>query len=252
MKNYIIYMFTNKYNSKCYIGLTTRTLKKRVYYHYYVAKRGSSTHFHRALMKYPKECWDIDVLEDGIADVDTIKQREIELIELHGTYVNGYNSTKGGEDFTSSEYQRQLQLDRVKNGTHPFTGGKIQSETMLRRHKNGEFKDQMKKRVEQGTHHFLGDKNPTRRLSQMGLQHNQLKSPWENSNAGTNPDSLYAWSIADQIYKWYDERRHQRRGSGYVLAARHFNLNCSLLNMICMFKEGWVPLDDPKWAEKFK
>lgn len=252
MKKYIIYRFTNNINNKCYIGLTTRTLKKRVYHHYYVAKRGSSSHFHRALMKYPKECWDIDILEEGSDTIQNIKRREVELIELHNTYNDGYNSTKGGEDFSSSEYQRQLQLDRVKNGTHPFVGGKIQSISMKKRHQNGEFKDQNKKRIENGTHHFVGERNPIKRLSMMGLQHNQQKSPWDNSKTAKSPESVRAWSMADQIYDWYNERKQRPRKSGYTLAERHFKFTCSLTIMFTKFKSGWIPQQDPEWLKRFK
>lgn len=97
---YIIYKFTNNINSKSYIGLTTQTLKRRVYLHFWKANKKPVCHFHRALSKYPKDVWYIGVLEEGEApNHQYIKDREVYFISEHRTYVDGYNSTEGGEDF---------------------------------------------------------------------------------------------------------------------------------------------------------
>lgn len=143
MKKYIIYRFTNTINHKCYIGFTTQTIERRTYQHYYIAKRYSKCHFHKALNKYSKNDWLIEVLEESYAESDEIKSRERYFVQQNDSYENGYNSTEGGDDFLSSEYQRELQKMRVENGTHPFLGGAIQSETMKKRHLNGEFDKQI-------------------------------------------------------------------------------------------------------------
>lgn len=251
MKNYIIYRFTNTVNGKCYVGLTTQTLKKRVYLHYWVAKKHAKSHFHKALMKYPKEHWVIESLEEGTATIETIKEREKHFISENQSYPHGYNSTAGGDNFLSSDYQRELQKFRVRNGTHPFVGGHIQSETMKRRHANGEFKDLNKQRVENKTHNFLGDNNPAKKLGKLGQHHNQ-KDPWDNTKVKSSPDAMKSWEIADQIFDWYDARKDRPRKCGYTLAARHFNLNCSLYIMIDKFKSGWIPTEDTKWVARFK
>lgn len=241
---YIIYKFTNTINSKSYVGLTTQTLKRRVYLHFWKANKKPVCHFHRALNKYPKDVWCISILEDGDApDHEHIKQRERYFICEHRTYIEGYNSTEGGEDFSSSDYQRQLQLDRVRNGTHPFLGGSIQSASMKRRHAAGEFIGQNQKRISEGNHHFVGNTNPQKKLAAEGKHHNQ-QNPWKNTKA------THAWKIADQLYDWYIDNHQKKRGGSYRAMERAFNLDVSIQKMYYeYFQKGWNPRSDIDWIE---
>jgi hypothetical protein len=68
----------------------------------------------------------------------------------------------GQHHFGSSEWQRNNQLKRVESGNHPFIGGKIQKETSERLISEGKhiFQNLSRTRVENGTHHFLGESNP--------------------------------------------------------------------------------------------
>ena len=246
---FIIYRFTNKVNNKQYIGMTTQTLKRRVYLHWWVASNNPKCHFHRALIMYGKDNWDVDVLFEGTAvSPEEIKEKERLFIAEHNTYQAGYNSTMGGDDFLSSDYQRELQLNRVKCGTHPFTGGAIQRETMKTRHAQGEFVGQNQKRVELGTHNFLGEKNPAKLLAQKGEHHNQ-RLPWLNTKTRSNPEAEKAWHMAAELYQWYKLHENRRRGGSYRAMSNAFKLNTNLSIMIRKFKEGWVPNEDPAWID---
>ena len=242
--NYIIYMFTNKINGKSYIGLTTQKLERRVYLHHWKSSKSPVCHFHKALAKYSRDNWTIHVLEEGEApDKQYVKNRECHFIAEHNTYIDGYNSTQGGEDFSSSDYQRQLQLDRVKAGTHPFLGGSVQRASMKRRHANGEFKYHNKNRVERGEHNFLGDNNPQRKLATEGKHHNQ-QQPWMNTKA------TIIWKIADELYDWYVLNHKKKRGGSYRAMEIAFNLSVSTQKMYYeYFQKGWNPRNDINWVE---
>lgn len=248
---YIIYKALNTVNDKAYVGLTTQSLHRRMYLHFWKSLHNPTCHFHRALAKYDKIYWTITILEEGETDNRTyVKQREIFFINETNSYNVGYNSTKGGEDFSSSEYQSQLQKDRVAKGTHPFLGGVIQSKSMKRRHQQGEFKNQNQKRISAGTHHFVGRTNPQKYLSKQGLHHNQNKKPWQNTKTMANPDAVSAWKMADKLYDWYVKHNKLTRGGSYTQMSIDFDIKISLQVMYYKyFKNGWNPQDDLEWVE---
>lgn len=97
--NGFIYKVTNKKNGKVYIGQTIQSIKDRWYRH--CGKSGLSkaelnTHFKRAILKYGKESFTIEVLEE--VDSSKLDEREKYYIKLYDSYNNGYNSTLGGQD----------------------------------------------------------------------------------------------------------------------------------------------------------
>ena len=69
----------------------------------------------------------------------------------------------GTHHFQNSEYQTNLNINRVKKGTHLFVNKEFQKEMSKRSHSNpnhpfhgGEFqKENNKKRIEEGTHNWL-------------------------------------------------------------------------------------------------
>ena len=245
---YIIYKIECNVNNKIYIGVTNQSLDKRWYQHKYLASTGKGSYFHKAIRKYGNENFTITHIFTGFVDRNIMEQ---EFIREYHSFGNGYNSTEGGEDFTSSEYQRQLQLTRVQQGSHPFIGGTIQRESSKNRWDNdtNPIKGLNSKRISDGTHNFLGDNNPQKLISALHQHHNQ-KKPWCNTN--TKGDSLVAWSIADKLYVWYSNYHHKPRGGSYKAMAKAFDLKCSLQKMYYeYFDKGWIPLDDPSWVEKF-
>lgn len=244
----IIYQFTNTVNNKKYVGMTTQTLERRVYLHWWVSNKRPTCHFHRALQKYAKDMWVVDILE--ILEDSTkeeIRQREMFYIDLYNTFKDGYNSTLGGEDFSDPEYQRALQNSRVDEGTHPFLGGEIQKLTGKRRWEEGthNFIGLNQARVAAGTHNLLGENNPARRLAIEGKHHNQ-KRPWCNTKA---KDTIYIWLVADKIYQWFQTVKHLKRGSSYKAAKEHFGFQHHPTVILSKIREGWNPCEDAEWNE---
>lgn len=255
MITYTIYKATNSENDKSYIGVTIRTLKQRIYQHMWTAqKRKSRCHFHQALRKYPRDVWVWSILEVGTGIPEYIRERERHFIKEFGTYINdNYNSTPGGEEFSSSEYQRELQQFRVRNGTHPFLGGNIQRESGRRRWMNGSHNliGNNQIRIANGTHPFLGSNNPLRRRKAAGMPHHNQQKPWNNTKAKNNNA---AWAIADQLHQWFLLNRHKQRGGGYTAMAVYFHLKPSSLMKIYYdyFLKGWDPLQDREWINSFR
>lgn len=92
-----IYCITNKTTGKKYVGKTKRRVSSRWSAHCHDAlKRGLNTHFARAVRKYGKEDFVVEILEkcNSIPDLNS---RETWWIETVDSYRNGYNSTRGGD-----------------------------------------------------------------------------------------------------------------------------------------------------------
>lgn len=51
---------------------------------------------HKAILKYGKDNFSLEVIEE--VDASLLNERERYWIKYYGTYVNGYNSTIGGQD----------------------------------------------------------------------------------------------------------------------------------------------------------
>lgn len=116
----IIYMATNKINGKMYIGQTIMSLTKRRQAHYDAAKRGSKTHFHKAIRKYGR-----DVFEWTILETASSRKR---LSDLETKYINEYNSIKKGYNEAEGGF-----------GGSPFHRGNVVYERI--KHKLGKWKN---------------------------------------------------------------------------------------------------------------
>jgi len=91
-----VYQIQNTVTGEVYIGKTHLTLKKRWCAHLYLAKRGSESHFHRAIRKYGEGVFVTSTLHDGLTE-EAANQKEIECIAAVNSTVNGYNMTPGGD-----------------------------------------------------------------------------------------------------------------------------------------------------------
>ncbi len=109
-----IYKVTNKINEKIYIGQTIQSVKDRWYRHCGkpgISKAELNTHFKRAILKYGKENFTVETIE--VCDSTKLNDREKFYISYYNSYINGYNSTIGGQDGskpfkTSEEDETQI------------------------------------------------------------------------------------------------------------------------------------------------
>jgi group I intron endonuclease len=96
----IVYKATNKINGKCYIGKTSRPLKKRIYQHIFVAAHNTSNSiFHRALRKYGVGNFKWEIIEKCESEEALNLAEELYIRQFNSYAPNkeGYNATYGGE-----------------------------------------------------------------------------------------------------------------------------------------------------------
>jgi len=93
-KVYSVYKITCKINNKVYIGQTYQTLHKRFTKHMSKPKEGIDTKFYRAIRKYGKDNFYIELIEE----VET--QEELDIREYY--WINYYNSVEEGYNSKNS------------------------------------------------------------------------------------------------------------------------------------------------------
>ena len=93
-----IYKITNTINGKFYIGQTIQNVKERFYQHCATkcSKAVSNMAIHRAIKKYGKSNFTVEVIEE--VESTNLNDRERYWIRYYDSYNNGYNSTEGGQD----------------------------------------------------------------------------------------------------------------------------------------------------------
>lgn len=91
----IIYKVTNDINNKIYIGKTIKTIEERWWQHTN-SHINDNTKFHRAILKYGKEHFHIEIIEKDVKESE-LDERERYWINYFNSYENGYNSTLGGD-----------------------------------------------------------------------------------------------------------------------------------------------------------
>jgi group I intron endonuclease len=87
-------------NNKVYIGITNYSLDKRKKEHIRSSLKESSrvynTKFSKAIRKYGDELkWEI--IEDNIICNELLKEKERFYVSFYNSYIDGYNSTPGGD-----------------------------------------------------------------------------------------------------------------------------------------------------------
>jgi group I intron endonuclease len=90
----IIYQITNNITNDFYIGKTIKSIKQRFSNHKAASKRGSTTHLHRALLKYGPNNFTVTILENNILSEEFLNEREVYWIKK---LLPQYNMTDGGE-----------------------------------------------------------------------------------------------------------------------------------------------------------
>ena len=111
----VIYKITNQINGMIYIGQTTQGLQNRWIHHVAEAKKdhkkgGWSAYLHRAIIKYGRENFSVEVVENG--SNDKLNEREIYWIAYYHSNDKdiGYNLTYGGEGTVRIDYNEVYRL----------------------------------------------------------------------------------------------------------------------------------------------
>lgn len=111
--SYLIYKRTNRTTGKCYVGLTGAAEATRWNQHIQRAKYYNDNYkLDNAIRKYGAEDWDVEILETGL-DHTEAKAKEVYYIGLNNSYIEGYNSTIGGD---SSMLSRPVVAINIRTG----------------------------------------------------------------------------------------------------------------------------------------
>ena len=113
MKTSKIYKYTNRITGMSYIGQTCKSLSKRAGKDMIGYKE--SGYFWRAIQKYGTECWDVEILHDGLTREYADNLEQIEIVKHQTLAPNGYNLTKGGNNGERSVETRQ-KISRTLKG----------------------------------------------------------------------------------------------------------------------------------------
>lgn len=110
-----IYKYTNLINGKIYIGQTTNTLEKRDHRHVQDSKKDSLI-FHCALVKYGRENFSLELLEENI-DTQYLDNREKFWIDYYESFYKtgkGYNMTQGGKWSSGTQILTISQAEKIQ------------------------------------------------------------------------------------------------------------------------------------------
>lgn len=123
-----IYKITNTINKKIYVGQTTSTIKHRFSQHCCPSHNGS--YLGRAIAKYGKENFVIEVLEE-CSSIEELNSKEEEYIASFNSLTpNGYNVLHGGLNFKRTHYpmQGRTHSDVTKKKMSDAAVSKVRSE----------------------------------------------------------------------------------------------------------------------------
>ena len=109
----IIYIITNKVNSKVYIGQTRKSLSERMRHHF--SKYETCKKLKEAIEQYGKDNFLYSVLE--LVPYSELNDRETFYIEKYNSIENGYNIKKGNSKFKGRKIHsiKNLQEDIAKD-----------------------------------------------------------------------------------------------------------------------------------------
>lgn len=148
-----IYMVINLINDKKYIGQSINIKQRFITNHQYDfnnPKNSSyNTKFYQALRKYGWNNFAVLVLEQ--CDKNQLDEREIYYIDKYNTFKEGYNSTIGGQYWTSKIHSQEIEEKRrqtreknqsLKSENHPRAKLTNEEVALIRkRYINGETID---------------------------------------------------------------------------------------------------------------
>lgn len=124
MENGKIYKYTNLINGMVYIGQTKQTLEQRDYKHQ--TQLEDNTYFHRALKKYGRKNFSLELIEDNIPfnELDKKEKYYIDYFDSFYTTGKGYNLTGGGQWGSGTQKLTIKQVNEIKdilkNSSTPF------------------------------------------------------------------------------------------------------------------------------------
>ena len=91
-----LYLVSNTFNKKVYIGITITSLKVRLKQHFAASKTGRKSAFMNAIRKYGENAFKIELIRSDAKTFENLQLQEIEEIKSRDAIKNGYNTAVGG------------------------------------------------------------------------------------------------------------------------------------------------------------
>ena len=114
----LIYKITNTINNKCYIGQTIKNAQDRWKEHQSHAfgkhENDIQKTLYQAIRKYGLENFTFEVLQDNILTYEELDKAEIYWIDYYNSFLEGYNETRGGQQYHSYLPCQQIIEDYLK------------------------------------------------------------------------------------------------------------------------------------------
>jgi group I intron endonuclease len=180
---YKIYLITNLVNHKKYIGLTKNSIAERMAKHIQAAKSEEGFLLHRAIRKYGKENFTIELVEDNLTLEDAYEKEKF-YIQKHNTYFKnelGYNMTLGGENAIQNQGEnngRSIASDEMR-----YEAIKLLKETNLT-YKEIALKVGYPNTDDRALRSFVGDLNCGTAFRQEGINYPIRKDPFTTRAKG--------------------------------------------------------------------
>ena len=180
---YKIYLITNLVNHKKYIGLTKNSIAERMAKHIQAAKSEEGFLLHRAIRKYGKENFTIELVEDNLTLEDAYEKEKF-YIQKHNTYFKselGYNMTLGGENAIQNQGEnngRSIASDEMR-----YKAIRLLKETNLT-YKEIALKVGYPNTEDRALRSFVGDLNCGTSFRQEGINYPIRKDPFATRAKG--------------------------------------------------------------------
>lgn len=178
----IVYKITNLINNKVYIGITTRTLKKRIGEHITISKSKNTTMcIHRSIAKYGINSFKWEIIDKAESFDELNNKERYYIVKYNSLIPNGYNCAEGGTNgYTLKAHPNAKEI--YKKNALKRTGQK----------RSQEFKDGRS-----------GDKNPN-----YGGIYSKCEGPVKlnKENKGKNLEEIYGEEKAKEIKQKLSEK----------------------------------------------
>lgn len=109
-KKYYVYVISNCKNNKLYIGITSKTISKRLKTHFEDSNHtnpNNKSHLHNAIRKYGKECFKTELLDKAFSWRKVCKLETKYIKMMNTKSPNGYNLTDGGEGAVGIKWNQE-------------------------------------------------------------------------------------------------------------------------------------------------
>lgn len=207
LRSYDVYKITNKVNNKVYIGITSKGISARWKEHIYSAEHDCPFKLHRAIRKYGKENFSVELIDFANSWEELTKKEQQYISEYNSLQDEfGYNMTEGGDGtfgkIVSEETKEKIRQKAIGREVTEATriklseAGKIVTEARETYWKSGQIGATRKKPVLQYTKdgEFIAEYSGVNEASRKtGIHVTTLSNALKQRNITGSKVNPYIW-----------------------------------------------------------